>query len=47
MQGVAEHSYDLVVAVQVLRATKNMEQTMGHVWRLFEDNGRLRLIDTT
>jgi len=46
-QGFTENSYDLVVAVQVLHATKNMEATMRNVRKLLKDNGRLLLIETT
>ncbi|KAM7211644.1 hypothetical protein V8F06_012970 [Rhypophila decipiens] len=43
----AENSYDLIIAVQVLHATKNMEKTMTNVRKLLKDGGRLVLIETT
>lgn len=46
-QGFTENSYDLIIAVQVLHATKNMEKTMTNVRRLLKDGGRLVLIETT
>ncbi|KAK4210062.1 hypothetical protein QBC37DRAFT_350610 [Rhypophila decipiens] len=46
-QGFSENSYDLIIAVQVLHATKNMEKTMTNVRKLLKDGGRLVLIETT
>ncbi|KAG6353413.1 hypothetical protein INS49_005594 [Diaporthe citri] len=42
-QGFQEASYDIVIAAQVLHATKCMKTTMGHVKRLLKDDGKLIL----
>lgn len=46
-QGFEEESYDVIVACQVLHATKNMERTLSNVRRLLKPGGRLCLIETT
>ncbi|KAK2028338.1 type I polyketide synthase [Colletotrichum zoysiae] len=40
-------SYDLIIACQVLHATKNMEKTMKNVRKLLKDGGKLVLVETT
>jgi len=40
-------SYDLIVACQVLHATKAMENTMTNVRKLLKPGGKLLLIETT
>ncbi|KAJ3942857.1 uncharacterized protein N0V96_007086 [Colletotrichum fioriniae] len=40
-------SYDLIVACQVLHATKNMEKTMRNVRKLLKKGGQLILVETT
>ncbi|KAI0109091.1 putative polyketide synthase [Nemania sp. FL0031] len=40
-------SYDVIIAAQVLHATKNMAHTMANVRKLLKDGGRLILIETT
>ncbi|TQN68831.1 Highly reducing polyketide synthase azaB, partial [Colletotrichum shisoi] len=40
-------SYDLIIACQVLHATKNMETTMKHVRKLLKNGGKLVLVETT
>lgn len=45
-QGFTENSYDLVIAVEVLHATKNMERTMQNVRKLLKDQGRLVLFES-
>ncbi|KAK1447450.1 type I polyketide synthase [Colletotrichum melonis] len=39
--------YDLIVACQVLHATKNMEKTMRNVRKLLKKGGQLILVETT
>lgn len=46
-QGFQEASYDIIIAAQVLHATKCMKKTMGHVKRLLKDQGKLILVETT
>ncbi|KAI5241809.1 putative polyketide synthase [Aureobasidium subglaciale] len=46
-QGFEEESYDIVIACQVLHATKNMQHTMRNVRKLLKPNGRLFLFETT
>ncbi|KAF3760416.1 hypothetical protein M406DRAFT_86125 [Cryphonectria parasitica EP155] len=46
-QGFEAASYDVVVAAQVLHATKNITDTMRRVRRLLRDGARLVLIETT
>ena len=40
-------SYDLIIACQVLHATKAMKKTMTHVRKLLRPGGRLLMIETT
>lgn len=46
-QGFKCGSYDIVVACQVLHATKSMDKTLGNVHRLLKPGGKLVLIETT
>ncbi|KAK3300886.1 reducing type I polyketide synthase, partial [Chaetomium fimeti] len=46
-QGFSEKSYDLIIAAQVLHATKNMAVTMRNVRKLLKDDGKLLMIETT
>ncbi|KAL1841095.1 hypothetical protein VTJ49DRAFT_7426 [Mycothermus thermophilus] len=46
-QGFEEGGYDVVVACQVLHATRNMERTMRNVRRLLRPGGKLFIMDTT
>lgn len=46
-QGFNLKSYDIVVACQVLHATKSMERTMAHVRSLMKPGASLLLMETT
>ncbi|KND87310.1 Lovastatin diketide synthase LovF [Tolypocladium ophioglossoides CBS 100239] len=46
-QGFNLASYDIVVACQVLHATKSMSRTMDHVHRLMKPGATLLLMETT
>ncbi|KAI1744483.1 reducing type I polyketide synthase [Xylaria scruposa] len=46
-QGFEPGSYDVIIAAQVLHATKNMAHTLGNVRKLLKDNGRLILVEMT
>ncbi|KAI3338274.1 putative polyketide synthase [Ustulina deusta] len=46
-QGFKLGSYDVIVAAQVLHATKNMTDTMNNVRKLLKDGGKLVLVETT
>ncbi|KAI3316791.1 reducing type I polyketide synthase [Xylariaceae sp. AK1471] len=46
-QGFKLGSYDVVIAAQVLHATKNMTNTMENVRKLLKDDGKLVLVETT
>ena len=46
-QGFTEGSYDLVIASNVLHATKSMDNTLENVRRLLKPGGRLALIELT
>lgn len=46
-QGFTEESYDLVIASNVLHATKSMDNTLENVRRLLKPGGRLALIELT
>ncbi|KAH6635388.1 polyketide synthase [Chaetomium sp. MPI-SDFR-AT-0129] len=46
-QGFEAGGYDLVIACQVLHATKRMVRTLGNVRRLLKPGGRLVLLETT
>jgi acyl transferase domain-containing protein/SAM-dependent methyltransferase len=44
-QGVALHSFDLIVASNVLHATENLDRTLGHVRQLLAADGVLALYE--
>lgn len=46
-QGFQPGSYDVVIAAQVLHATKDMMNTMRNVRKLLKDGGKLVLVETT
>ncbi|KAK3946253.1 reducing type I polyketide synthase [Diplogelasinospora grovesii] len=46
-QGFEKQSYDLIVACQVLHATKNMDHTMSNVRSLLKPGGKLIMVETT
>lgn len=46
-QGFELNSYDVIVACQVLHATKNMKRTLKNVHKLLKPGGRLILVETT
>ncbi|KAK7709765.1 Type I Iterative PKS [Diaporthe eres] len=46
-QGFEDNSYDVIVACQVLHATKNMRRTLKNVHKLLKPGGRLILVETT
>ncbi|NKB75727.1 MAG: SDR family NAD(P)-dependent oxidoreductase, partial [Gammaproteobacteria bacterium] len=46
-QGFSEHSFDLIVASNVLHATVNMQRTLGNTQRLLKPTGRLILNEVT
>ncbi|KAI1171395.1 hypothetical protein F4777DRAFT_582964 [Nemania sp. FL0916] len=46
-QGFQRESYDIVVACEVLHATKNMAHTMAHVRSLMKPGAALLLMETT
>ncbi|BCS29676.1 putative hybrid PKS-NRPS biosynthetic cluster [Aspergillus puulaauensis] len=46
-QGFEEHSYDLVIASNVLHATKSLRNTMAHVRSLLKPGGYLLLMEGT
>ncbi|KAK4677801.1 Type I Iterative PKS [Podospora pseudoanserina] len=46
-QGFEEGGYDVVIACQVLHATKSMNNTMANVRRLLKPGGKLFLMETT
>ena len=46
-QGFEAESYDVVVAANILHATKSMHQTLGNVRKLLKRGGRLVLIELT
>ncbi|TGJ85110.1 hypothetical protein E0Z10_g3631 [Xylaria hypoxylon] len=46
-QGFDLGSYDVIVAAQVLHATKNMKNTMDNVRKLLKDGGKIVLVETT
>ncbi|KAI9668413.1 MAG: Type I Iterative PKS [Alyxoria varia] len=46
-QGFAEGKYDLIVASNVLHATKSMHNTLAHTRKLLRPGGKLMLIEIT
>ena len=46
-QGLAPHSFDVVIATNVLHATCNLAQTLGHLHRLLRPGGRLIAVEAT
>ncbi len=46
-QGFENSSYDIVIACQVLHATKSMANTMANVRKLLKPGGRILLVETT
>lgn len=46
-QGFELNSYDVIVACQVLHATKNMKRTLRNVYKLLKPGGRLIMVETT
>ncbi|KAI0857178.1 hypothetical protein F4860DRAFT_528288 [Xylaria cubensis] len=46
-QGFVPGSYDIIIAAQVLHATKNMRATLNNTRKLLAENGKLVLIETT
>jgi len=46
-QGISPHAYDLVLAVNVLHATPDMDITLGHVRRLLAPGGLLVISEST
>ena len=46
-QGFEEGTYDVVIACQVLHATKSMDGTMANVRRLLKPGGKLFIMETT
>ncbi|KAM3068355.1 hypothetical protein ACMFMG_009492 [Clarireedia jacksonii] len=46
-QGYVEHSYDMVIASNVLHATKTMQKTMENTRRLLKPGGYLMLLEIT
>jgi len=46
-QGFAEHSCDVIVAANVLHATRDIRSTLAHVRSLLKDDGTLLLIEHT
>ncbi|KAF6813194.1 beta-ketoacyl synthase domain-containing protein [Colletotrichum sojae] len=46
-QGYAPHSYDLVIASNVLHATPNLEETMANVRTLLKPGGHLVVVELT
>ncbi|KAI9740047.1 MAG: polyketide synthase [Claussenomyces sp. TS43310] len=46
-QGYEERSYDLIVAANVLHATKSIRQTLSNIRKLLRDDGKLILMEIT
>lgn len=46
-QGFLEHQYDLVIASNVLHATRSLKQTMSHIRRLLKPGGRVAIFENT
>lgn len=47
LQGFEEESYDLIVASNVIHATRSLKTTLGNVRQLLRPGGRLALIEIT
>ncbi|KAI1806786.1 putative polyketide synthase [Daldinia bambusicola] len=47
LQGFQEHTYDLIIASNVLHATKYLTQTLRHIRKLLKPNGKLVLSEIT
>ncbi|PVH94007.1 putative FSP1 [Periconia macrospinosa] len=47
IQGFESGSYDIVIACQVLHATKSMSNTMANVRKLLKPGGKLLMVETT
>ncbi|KAK3323347.1 hypothetical protein B0T19DRAFT_372277 [Cercophora scortea] len=46
-QGFEEETYDVIIACQVLHATKSMNNTMANVRKLLKPGGKLFIMETT
>ncbi len=46
-QGQQPHSFDVIVAANVLHATRNLDETLAHVQELLAPGGLLILFETT
>lgn len=46
-QGFKEHSYDLIIASNVLHATPNLEETMAHARSLLKPGGQMIILEIT
>ncbi|KAK9793601.1 hypothetical protein SCARD494_06185 [Seiridium cardinale] len=46
-QGFEPHSYDVVIAVSVLHATRNIDQTLNNIKKLLKPGGQLLLSEPT
>ncbi|KAI1490502.1 putative polyketide synthase [Biscogniauxia mediterranea] len=46
-QGYDEHSYDLIVAANVLHATKSLQNSLANIRKLLRDTGKLILLEIT
>ena len=46
-QGYRQHGYDIIIAANVLHATKDMRQTLHHAYQLLATNGLLVLLEGT
>ncbi|KAH7132181.1 polyketide synthase [Dendryphion nanum] len=44
-QGYDEHDYDLILASNVLHATRNIQETLAHVYKLLKPGGILAFIE--
>ncbi|MCX6048528.1 MAG: SDR family NAD(P)-dependent oxidoreductase, partial [Chloroflexi bacterium] len=46
-QGFGRHQYDLIIAANVLHATRNLRETLTHIKQLLAPGGRLLLLEGT
>ncbi|MBV9688755.1 MAG: SDR family NAD(P)-dependent oxidoreductase [Ktedonobacteraceae bacterium] len=46
-QGFEEHTFDLIIAANVLHATRNLHETLDHTHRLLASQGLLCLVEVT